>query len=141
MSKDGLRVLGVGGGPPPGYLWNVEVLDVAYREAMRELDDAQYEYLADQVRELARQPDPTHADHLSIDAVDDFHELREKGGVLGRKNMRVFFSVHPDPWRVLVILGVKKKEADGQTPVHFKVTMSRRRRLWLDDQMRLIRGE
>ncbi len=47
-----------GGGPPPGYEWNVEILDQAFEEAIEFLDEDQYDHMAEQVRQLARQPDP-----------------------------------------------------------------------------------
>ncbi len=50
-----------GGGPPPGYRWNAEILDRAHDEAMAFLDSEQYDHMASQVRELALHDDPTHS--------------------------------------------------------------------------------
>jgi hypothetical protein len=66
-----------GGGPPPGYRWTVQILDCAHGEAMGFLNADQYEHLAAQIRELASEADPTHSVTQSIDAVEDFFELRD----------------------------------------------------------------
>ena len=42
-----------GGGSPPGYLWNVDIVDQSFDEAMSFLNEDQYEHLAAQFRELA----------------------------------------------------------------------------------------
>jgi DNA-binding XRE family transcriptional regulator len=62
-------------------------------EARDVLNPEQYDYLARQVRELARNDDPTHSSRLDIRAIGEFFELREKGGVLNKINARVFFAV------------------------------------------------
>lgn len=120
-----------GGGPPPGYRWSVEILDQAYDEAMAFLNADQYDHLARQVRELARQDDPTHSLTIDIRPVEDVHELRDKGGILQRLNVRVFYLVHK-PSRTIAILGAIKKENNGPTPVGDKIRMRRRKRVYLE---------
>ncbi len=85
-----------------------------------------------QFQELARQADVTHSTILSVRKMtgNDYYELREKGGVLGRINVRVFFGVDPDS-RSLVILGAIKKENEGPTPQGDIITMRRRWRKYL----------
>jgi len=131
MSKRGAKV-GVrkGGGPPPGNRWEVLILDIAHGEAMDFLTEDQYQHLALQFRELAREVDPTHSVTASVDAIEDFHELREKGGILGGMNVRVFFFVHK-PGSALVVLGAIKKQNDGPTPRGDKARMARRKRKYL----------
>src|SRR4051794_5280182 len=87
----------VGGGPPPGYSWNVEVLNQAFEEAMGFLNEDQYTHLANQVRELARQDDPTHSDTVDVTPIEDYHELSDKGGILKNLNVRVFFFPYKPP--------------------------------------------
>jgi mRNA-degrading endonuclease RelE of RelBE toxin-antitoxin system len=120
-----------GGGEPPGYKWNVEILDQAFEEAMGFLDEDQYAHLANQIRELARQDDPTHSDAIDIRPVEGFHEIRDKGGVLRKLNVRVFYAVHK-PTRAIVVLGTIKKENNGPTPTGDRIRMRRRRRLYLE---------
>lgn len=81
-----------GGGPPPGYQWTVLILDQAYKEATQLLDDDQYAHLAAQVKELARADEPTRSETVDVRAIGDFHEIRDKGGILKRLNIRVFFT-------------------------------------------------
>src|SRR5438105_3166685 len=101
-----------GGGPPPGYRWNVHILDVAHTEATKFLNEDQYRHVAMQLKELARETDPTHSVTASVDAVEDFHELRDKGGVLGGMDVRVFFYLDKTG-SAIVVLGAIKKHYDG----------------------------
>jgi hypothetical protein len=87
--KVGVRV---GGGIPPGYQWNVGILDFAYGEVTGFLTEAQYQHVAMQVKELARTESPSHCATVSVDVIEDFHELREKGGILGKINVRIFLA-------------------------------------------------
>ncbi len=124
-----------GGGPPPGYRWAVQILDIAHGEAMKFLTEDQYKHLAAQVKELARQDDPTHSDTISVDAIEDYHELRDKGGILGGLNVRVFFCLDKRrSW--LVILGAIKKQNDGPTPQPDKIRMARRKRKFFAGEYR-----
>src|SRR5437763_654509 len=82
-----------GDGPPPGYQWNVDVLDQAHSNAMSFLSEEQYDHLARQVRELARQDEPTRRETVDVRSVEEFYEIRDKGGVLKKINARVFFCV------------------------------------------------
>ena len=54
---------------------------------------------------------------LSIEPIGSFWELREKGGVLGRINLRLYFGIFPEDGE-LVIAKTYKKEDDGKTPQH-----------------------
>src|SRR4051794_11182375 len=83
-----------GGGPPPGYRWNVEIFDQAYDAAMAFLDEDQYSHMVAQVQELARQDDPTHSETVDVRPIEDSYEIRDKGGILQRLNVRIFFFVH-----------------------------------------------
>ena len=122
-----------GTGDPP-YVWDVLILDVAYQEAMSFLNEDQYSHVASQVQEMARETDPSHSQVVSVDAVEGFLELREKGGPLGKINVRVFFWLDTRELaggqrsHAIVILGAKKKESEGQTPVGWRLTMKRRLR-------------
>jgi hypothetical protein len=104
-----------GAGPLPGYLWSVHYLSSARDEAMGFLNDAQYAHVVDLVRSLAAEPDPTHPVTVTVEAVEDFFELKDKGGVLGKINLRVYFTVSQKE-EAIVILAAIKKEMDGQTP-------------------------
>jgi hypothetical protein len=117
-----------GQGQPPGYRWSVWILDLAFDEVMGFLKPEQYQHLALQVRELAQEEDPTHCSVVSVKAMlpEEFYELRDKGGVLGRMNVRVFYGVDKSS-RSIVILGGIKKQNDGPTP---RGDLIRIRRRW-----------
>jgi len=114
-----------GGGPKPHYEWNVLILNRSFVEACDFLDDAQYRHMALQVKELAMQRDPTHSQTVSVEKIEDFYEIRDKGGPLGNLNVRVFFGVE-DNGRNIVVLGTIVKKNDGQTRKGDKVRMRRR---------------
>lgn len=70
-----------------------------------------------QMQELARQEDPTHSVVVSVRDMrpEEFYELRDKGGVLGSLNVRIFYGVDKHQ-RAIVALGGIKKQNDGPTP-------------------------
>ena len=119
MAKELKKGLNAGGGRPPGYLWSVHYLSVARAEAMDFLNDEQYAHVTDLLRTLASEVDPTHALMVTVQGVEDFYELKDKGGLLGKINLRVFFTVLFKE-KAIVVVGAIKKEAEGQTPVWAK---------------------
>src|SRR6185312_1621667 len=123
--KTGVRK---GGGRPPGYEWNVKFFDELHSEP-KCITDAQREHLIELIRHLAREEDPSHPLTVDVRAIDDFHELRDKGGVLGKINVRIYFYIDK-PTRTIVVLGADKKEEDGQTSQAVKIRMRYRLRLY-----------
>ncbi|MGE3175845.1 MAG: hypothetical protein AB7O32_00130 [Vicinamibacterales bacterium] len=117
-----------GAGPPPGYAWSVLYLEQAASEARSFLNEEQYAHAVDLLRTLAEEVDPRRAQMVQVESVEDFFELKDKGGVLGKINMRVFFIVLPAS-KAIVVLGAVKKEADGKTPtvVRCKIRVRKRR--------------
>jgi hypothetical protein len=116
-----------GAGPAPTYQWTVKILDIAYNEAREFLNEGEYQHMAMQVKSLATETNPSHSRLCSVDAVEDFHELRERGGPLGGKNVRVFFGlVSESGLKDIVILGAIIKQNNGPTPQGDKVRMRRR---------------
>jgi len=113
-----------GAGPPPGYRWTALILDLAFTES-KFLSSAQYHHIVLQIKELAQHDDPTHSETVDVKKVETFYELRDKGGVLGGLNVRVFFGVDSDE-RSIVVLGVIKKQNNGPTPQADKIRMRRR---------------
>jgi hypothetical protein len=120
-----------GGGPPPGYQWTVLILSVAHEEARGFLSEDQYRHAAMQVKELATEADPTHPLTASVDAIEDFHELRDKGGILVGINLRVFFLLDKEK-SALVVIGAIKKQNDGPTPKGDRLRMARRKRKYFN---------
>ena len=130
MKKKPVKVGLKQGGPPPSYLWSVKYLSLASDEAGKFLTDGEYGNVVDHVRALAREDDPTRPKTVSVDRVEDVHELRIKGGLLRKKNVRLFFFVASG--RDIVILGCIKKENDGPTPPATKKLMNVRKRKYLE---------
>lgn len=128
MNKKRLIKVGVhqGDGPPPGYFCSVLILDFAFEEAMGLLNEDQYQHIAMQVKELATQQDPTHSQTVDVRPIEDFYEIRDKGGILGKLNVRVFFDWDKER-RALVILGIIHKQNDGSTPPGDRLRMRHRR--------------
>lgn len=118
-----------GGGAPPGYEWNVLILDRAYEESISFLDACQYRHMAMQVKELATQPDPTRSETVDVKGIETFYEIRDKGGPLGNLNVRVFFGIDKAS-RSIVVLGAIKKQNNGPTPRGDRVRMRRRWRAY-----------
>lgn len=114
---------------PPSN-WGVFYLAIARDEAQHLLDEAQYHHIADQFKQLASERDPTHSQLVDVRPIEDFFELRDKGGPLGRLNIRVFFLMDKAN-RAMIVLGTIKKEADGPTPLGDKIVMRIRKRRYL----------
>lgn len=128
MPKKRIRV-GVRGGQglPSGYRWNIWFLTLAAEEARSFLSDEQYEHMTMQFRELASQEDPSHSHTVSVRKLtaEEFFELRDKGGVLGKINVRGFYGID-DARRSIVVLGAINKKTDGPTPRGTIITIRRR---------------
>lgn len=125
-----------GAGPPPGYNFTVLIPDIVYQEARGFLTADQYEHAACLVKDLAAHDDPTHSTTQRVEAIGDFHELKDKGGILGKVNLRVFFYADKERSSLLV-LGAINKGNEGQTPKSVRIRMSRRLRKYLNGEWRL----
>lgn len=139
MSDKQLKV-GVwrGGGPPPGYKFTVLVPDLVFHEARGFLSAAQYEHAACLMKDLADEDDPTHSTRQRVDAIENYHELKDKGGVLGKINLRIFFYVHRLPDNPLIlVLGAINKGNEGQTSQAVKIRIRRRLRKYLNGEWHL----
>jgi hypothetical protein len=125
-----------GGGPPPGYNFTVLVPDVAFDEAMGFLTPDQYCHAAELVKDLAQHEDPTHSVTQRVESLgDQIHELKDKGGILGKINLRIFFYVDRQRERpALLILGAINKRNEDQTPKSVRIRMKRRLRKYLNGE-------
>ena len=125
-----------GQGKPPGYFWNVLILDLAFKEAQNLLAPVQYAHIKSQVRELASQRSPTHSKTVSVRKMtpNEYYELRDTGGVLGGLNVRLFFGVDRGA-RAIVVLGVITKQNNGRTPQGDIIRMRRRWRKYQESDL------
>ena len=109
----------------PVLKYSVGILDRAFQEANKALSKAQYRHMATQVRELAQSNDPTHSDTVDVRKVEDFYEIRDSNGILKDINVRLFFGLDGGE-RCIIVLGLIKKQNNGQTPQGDKMRISRR---------------
>jgi hypothetical protein len=121
-----------GAGAPPGYKWNVDLLSQVHGEAMSFLTPDQYGHLAEQVRELARGDEPTKCQTVDVRPIEDYFEIRDKGGLLKKINARIFFCVCHST-RTIAVVGAINKKNDGPTPDHVKILMRYRTRRYLEE--------
>ncbi|MCX7427687.1 MAG: hypothetical protein NTW96_18920 [Planctomycetia bacterium] len=105
--------------------WVVVVLEAAKKEGHKILTDLQYDHIVDVLKRLVDFGNPAATGDLDIKPIRSFHELREKGGILGRINLRVYFGVVSEEGE-LVVAKVYKKEDDGPTPRHVVVLVEDR---------------
>jgi len=109
-------------------LWGLGYLDVAEKDARRYLNDDQYAHVVELFDQLACEQNPRLSDTQDIRPIDQFFELRDKGGILGKINLRVYFAVF-DEEKLLVALGCRKKEEEHQVPAFVVVKMRNRFRV------------
>lgn len=112
---------------PGDRKWSPAYLEQAADDARAFLNEAQYEHAVRQVLQLCEEDDPTHPVLSDVDAVEDFHELRDKYGILGKINLRIFFWLCKEH-RTLVVLGACKKGNQGQTPDRIVKRIKHRKR-------------
>ena len=111
--------------------WRLAYIDVAERDARKFLDDDQYAHAVQLFDDLAHEDNPRLSETQDVKPIDGFFELRDKGGILRKINLRVYFAVLDDRHLILV-LGADKKEDDGQTSSHIKTRIRNRMRLVLE---------
>lgn len=111
--------------------WKLAYLKVVEKEARKLLTDEQYAHVIGLFEELAYESDPTKSQTQDIEKVEDFYELKEKGGILGNINLRVYFAVFEGS-KVILALRAYEKQEEGQTPAHVKICVRNRLRLVRD---------
>jgi hypothetical protein len=77
---------------------------------------------------LAYESDPTRSETQDVRKVHEFYELRDKGGILGKINLRVYFVVVEER-KLILALATYKKEDEGQVPQHIVIRVRYRLRL------------
>jgi len=109
-------------------LWNLGYLDAAEKDARKFLNDDQYAYVVELFDQLACEQNPRLSHTQDVRPIDQFFELRDKGGILGKINLRVYFAVFDDE-RLLIALGCRKKEEEDQVPAFVVAKMRNRFRV------------
>ncbi len=107
--------------------WNLAYIEKAAHEGRKILNEVQYAHTVQQFDELALEEEPTKSPTQEIEEVENFYELKDKGGVLGKINLRVYFAIIKEK-RIIVVLCVYKKEEEGQVPSYIKTKVRNRLR-------------
>lgn len=102
---------------PPKARWTVVALEAAVREANGILTDCQYAHVVSVVKRLCYFGNHEQLSDLRIEAIGDFWELKLKGHILGKINLRIYFAVRPK-FGEIVVLKTYKKEEDHQLGKH-----------------------
>ena len=108
--------------------WELGYLEVAEKEARKLLNEEQYAHAVQLFESLAYETDPFKSEVHDIRDIEDFYELRDKGGILGNINLRIYFTLFKER-RLIFVLKTYKKEDDGQVPSHIKISVRHRLRM------------
>jgi len=73
--------------------WQLAYIDAAERDARKFLNEDQYAHAVQLFDELSLESNPRCSTTQDVRPIDEFYELRDKGGILGRINLRVYFAV------------------------------------------------
>jgi hypothetical protein len=92
------------------------------------LTDDQYYHVVGCFDQLAAYENPMATNFLDICSLGGgLLELRDKHGLFGKLNVRTYFAMLIDR-RIIVVLGCRKKEQEGQTAKHVMLGMKNRLR-------------
>lgn len=108
---------------------DVVVLKRCIDEGRKELNDGEYWHVVKILRKLVNFGNSAKMSELDIRPIDGIYELREKGGLLYKKNMRFFFSVFTKEGKVVIAKAYRKDEED-QTPRHILINAHSRLAQW-----------
>lgn len=108
--------------------WELGYLEVAEKEARKLLTNDQYVHALELFDDLAYETDPTKSQTQDVRKIENFYELRDKGGILGNINLRVYFTIIGNK-RLILALAVYKKEEEDQTPEYVKIRVRNRLRV------------
>ncbi len=104
---------------------DVVVLGIAAKEGREFLTPGQYRHVSDLVKQLVGFGRREFDSHLVYRQVGEFWELKDKGGTLGKINVRVYFKFD-DKKNEIVVLSAYKKEDDGAVPKHILIRIRNR---------------
>jgi hypothetical protein len=106
-------------------------LEAAEKDARNFLTEEQYAHSVQLFDELAYESDPTRSETQDVRKIHEFYELRDKGGILGKINLRVYFVVVEER-RLILVLATYKKEDEDQVPPRIVIRVRNRLRIAKD---------
>lgn len=107
--------------------WKLGYLEAAEADGRKFLTEEQYAHAVQLFDELAYEIDPTKSETQEIRKIHEFYELCDKGGVLGKINLRVYFAIVND-MKLILALAAYKKEDEGQVPPYIVIRVRNRLR-------------
>jgi hypothetical protein len=111
-------------------IWQeVFVPQIVRLEAREFLTIGQYVHVTDFVKQLVGFGRKDYDRTMRIEEIQGFWELKEKGSVLGKINLRVYFTYVSESNKI-VILSAYKKEDDGAAPPHIILRLKERLRAY-----------
>jgi len=113
---------------------DVVALRVACSEGRDILTPGQYEHVKDLLKQLVGFGSQTYDQMIRIEPFGDFWKFKEKGGVLGKINLRVYFA-HVKSRNEVVLLLTYKKEDDGKVGSHMRIRLANRLRQYLAGEL------
>jgi hypothetical protein len=121
--------------PATAVKWQqVFVPRIVRLEAREFLSMGQYVHVQDFVRQLVGFGTQEYDRTICVKQLGDFWELKEKGGLLGRINVRIYFAYVKHHNRI-VLLCAYKKEDDGAAPPHIIIRLRNRLRMYLNGDL------
>ena len=109
-------------------IWELGYLEVAETEGRKILNEEQYAHVVQLFEDLAYERDPTNSETQDVRKIDEFFELRDKGGILGNINLRIYFTLFTER-KMIFILKAYKKEDDDQAPQYIVIGVRNRLRV------------
>lgn len=113
----------------------VVVPTIVRKESREFLEIGQYIHMTDLIKQLSGFGRREYESELRIEKFHEFWELKDKGGVLGRKNVRIYFS-HEQDINEIVVLHAHKKEADGKPSPNMRFRLRNRLRLYRSGELK-----
>lgn len=108
--------------------WELGYLEAAERDGRKFLTEERYAHVVQLFEDLAYESDPTKSETQDVRKIYEFYELRDKGGILGKINLRVYFALLEER-KLILVLATYKKEDDGQVPHHIVICVRNRLRI------------
>ena len=115
---------------------DVVALQIACSEGRDILTAGQYEHVKDLLKQLVGFGSQSYDKMIHVEPIGDFWEFKEKGGVLGKINLRVYFA-HIKSRNEVVLLHSYKKEDDGKVGPHMQIRLRNRTRQYLAGELKV----
>lgn len=115
--------------------WELGYLEAAKRDAKRFLTEEQYTHAIQLFEDLAYESNPTKSETQDVCKIFEFYELRDKGGILGKINLRIYFTIFKER-KLILVLATYKKEDDSQVPHHIVIRVRNRLRVIKEEMVK-----